>query len=293
MSRRCARAQSIEAARTRSRPPAPLETPALPIAALLADFAPRHPDLIAVDDRAAFAEARAWLARHHPELSDRLALHRDAVPLFEHHGIAGAIAAALQPRVPLPGGGALTIEPTAAATMIDVDTGAARGALATNLAAVGEAARQIRLRNLAGPIVIDFAGMRRRGERDRVRDALAAALAGDADAEVLGWTRLGHLELVRKRRHAPLFELLFERAPGGGLVKTPLTVALEALRALARDAAAAPARTHSLHVHPEVAAALAGEAGEARRELEARLGRAIAVIAEPGRSREAFDIRLR
>ena len=56
------------------------------------------------------------------------------------------------------------------------------------------------------------------------------------DSEVLGWTRLGHLELVRKRRHAPLVELLFERTPEGGLVKTPLTVALEALRALARAA---------------------------------------------------------
>ncbi len=289
-----ARWQAIEAAQMRSHAPAPLETPAAPIATLLAEFAPLEPDLIAVDDRAAFAEGRAWLVRHPPTLADRLALHREAAPLFEHHGIAGDIAAALMPRVPLPEGGALTIEPTAAATMIDVDTGsrAARGVLATNLAAAREAARQIRLRNLAGPIVIDFVGMRRHGDRDRVRGALAAALAGDPDAQVLGWTRLGHLELVRRRRHAPLAELLFEHAPGGGLVKKPLTVALEALRALAREALAGPARAPSLHVHPEVAAALAGEGGEARHQLEARLGHAIAVVAEPGRLREAFDIRL-
>jgi ribonuclease G len=162
--------------------------------------------------------------------------------------------------------------------------------LAANLAAAQEAARQIGLRNLAGPIVIDFVGMRDRRDRDRVRAALTAALADDGDAEVLGWTRLGHLELVRKRRHAPLAELLFERLPGGGLAKTPLTVALEALRVLAREAAAAPVRAPVLHVHPEVATALSGEAGVARRELEGRLGRAVDIVAEPGRARDGFDI---
>ena len=194
----------------------------------------------------------------------------------------------------LPDGGALTIELTAAATMIDVDSGAgARGGkahLATNLSAAREAARQIRLRNLAGPIVIDFIGMRDRRDRDRVREALAAALADDADSEVLGWTRLGHLELVRKRREAPLAELLFERTAGGGLVKTAVTVALEALRALARESETMPARAPVLHVHPEVAEALAGEAAAARQELEARLGRPIEIVAAPGRARDGFDI---
>jgi len=295
-----ARWRAIEAARSRARAPGPLEPPLTLMAMLLAAFASAEPAAIIVDERAAFAEARGWMARHRPELAERLTLHRETLPLFEHHGVAGDVAAALVPRVPLPDGGALTIELTAAATLIDVDSGAAaRGRkaqaaiLATNLAAAREAARQIRLRNLAGPIVIDFVGMRDRRDRDRVRAALAAALADDVDAEVLGWTRLGHLELVRKRRHAPLAELLFERAPGGGLVKTPMTIALEALRALAREAAVAAVRAPVLRVHPEVAAALAGEAGAARQELEVRLGRAVEIVAEPGRAREGFDIGVR
>jgi ribonuclease G len=270
------------------------------MAMLLTFFASAAPVAIVVDERAAFAEARGWMARHRPELAERLTLHRDTLPLFEHHGVAADVAAALVPRVPLADGGALTIELTAAATLIDVDSGATARArkapaavLATNLAAAREVARQIRLRNLAGPIVIDFVGMRDRRDRDRVRAALAAALADDVDAEVLGWTRLGHLELVRKRRHAPLAELLFERAPGGGLVKTPMTIALEALRALGREAAATPVRAPVLRVHPEVAAALAGEAGAARQELEARLGHAVEILAEPGRAREGFDISVR
>ncbi|HWG78308.1 MAG TPA: ribonuclease E/G [Stellaceae bacterium] len=294
-----ARWRAIEAARTRAEAPASLEPPPAPLAMLLAAYAPAMPEAIVVDERAAFAEARLWLTRHSPALVERLSLHREQPPLFEHYGVAGDIAAALSPRVLLPEGGALTIELTAAATMIDVDSGGAargRGAasaiLAVNLAAAREAARQIALRDLAGPIAIDFVGMRDRRDRDRVRAGLTEALADDADAEVLGWTRLGHLELVRKRRHAPLAELLFERAPGGGLVKTPLTVALEALRALAREAAAAPIRAPALHVHPEVAAVLSGAADTARRELEERLGRAVAIVAEPGRPRDGFDITL-
>jgi ribonuclease G len=292
-----ARWRAIETARTRAVAPAPLDPPPAPLAMLLAAFVADLPEAIVIDERAAFAEARLWLARHSPALVERLSLHREQQPLFEHHGVAGDIAAALSPRVLLPGGGALTIELAAAATLIDVDSGgsprgqgAAAAILAVNLAAAQEVARQIRLRNLAGPIVIDFVGMRDRRDRDRVRAALTEALAHDGDAEVLGWTRLGHLELVRKRRRAPLAELLFERAPGGGFVKTPLTVALEALRALAREAAAAPTRAPAVHVHPEVAAALSSEAGAARRELEGRLGCAVDIVAEPGRARDGFDI---
>lgn len=294
-----ARWRAIEAARAQRHPPAPLETAAAPLAFVLAEFAPSSPEAIIIDARAAFAAARLWLQRHRPRLADRLALHRDSVPLFEHHDIAGAVAAALTPRVALAQGGALTIETTAAATMIDVDTGSAPGrgkaesaALATNLAAAREAARQIRLRNLAGPIVVDFVGMRDPRHRERVRDALVKALDGDGDTQVLGWTRLGHFELVRKRRRAPLAELLFERAPGGGLVKTAVTVALEALRTLAHEVEAGPARAPALHVHPEVAAALASEASAALEELEASLGREVSVVSEPERPRERFDIRL-
>ncbi len=292
-----ARWRAIEAERTAAQPPLLLEEGVAPVVQALEEFAPLGLDAIILDDRAAFAEARRWLARHHPELAERLQLHRAAASLFDEHGIAEAVASALAPQLALAGGGRIAIEPTHAAVMIDVDMGsggggrdAAGAALTVNLAAAQEVARQIRLRGLAGPIIVDFIGMRRRAERDQVRDALAAALAGEA--ELLGWTRLGHLELVRKRRHAPLAELLFERAAEGGWVKTPLTVALEAVRAMARAADATPPRAPALHLHPEVAAALDGAGRAARHELERRLGRPVAIHAEPGRARSSFDIRL-
>ncbi|MGO8919724.1 MAG: ribonuclease E/G [Stellaceae bacterium] len=293
-----ARWRRIEAESRAGAPPRQLDDSVTPVALALEEFAPALPDAIVLDERAAYAEARHWLARHHPDLAERLSLHRESAALFDERGIAGEVAAVLAPDVPLAEGGAITIEQTAAATMIDVDMGstggrgrdAERAILGANVAAAKEVARQIRLRGLAGPIVVDFIGMRRREQRERVRETLAAALAGEA--ELLGWTRLGHFELVRQRRQAPLAELLFERAADGGRVKTSLTVALEAVRAMAQAAAAAPPRAPSLHLHPEVAAALDGPGRMARQELERRLGRPIGIVSEPARARETFEVRL-
>jgi ribonuclease G len=286
-----ARWQAIEAARDHASPPARLEPELPPAVALLADLVPPPADRIVIDDRAAFAASRSWLMRHHPDAVAALALHDAAEPLFEREGVAAEIAAALEPRVALPGGGALIIESNAACVTIDVDSGGAK-LMAANLAAAKEAARQIRLRNCAGAIVIDFIAMSGRQARERVAAALAAATERDPAApELLGWTRLGHFELVRKRRHAALEETLYERDRDGGRIKTALTVALEALRAVAREAKAAPARASALRLAPEVASCLGeGEARPARLALEARLGRPIALAAEPGRRRDRFDI---
>ncbi|HZB90359.1 MAG TPA: ribonuclease E/G, partial [Stellaceae bacterium] len=184
--------QAMAAASRAATPPQPLEARATPVTLALAQFLSEEPGAIIIDDRPALGEARSWLARQAPALIERLQLHREAMPLFEERGVAGDIAAALSPRVALAAGGALIIEETAAATVIDVDLGSAAGgggeagraALAQNLAAAAEVARQIRLRGLAGPIVVDFIGMRRRQEREQVRAALAAALG--SDGEVLG-----------------------------------------------------------------------------------------------------------
>src|SRR6185312_4326960 len=120
-----------------------------------------------------------------------------------------------------------------------------------------EAARQIRLRNLAGAIVIDVVSMPRRADREAVAAELAGTLAADpAHPQLLGWTRLGHVELTRRRRHKSLAAILCEPAPGGGRRRSALTLALDALRIAAREAAQAPGRPLQLGVHPEVAAAL-------------------------------------
>ena len=204
---------------------------------------------------------------------------------------------ALAGTIALAGGGSVHIEATRAAVLIDVDSGSPETGspestgLAVNLAAAEVIARQIRLRNLGGGIVIDFVGMEDRKLRERVRDTLAEALMPDpARPQILGWTRLGHIELVRPRRGRPLAEALLEPHPGGTLVKTAVTMAHEALRALRREARTQPGRQWRLTVNPDVAAALAGVAAAALRALEEQFGRAIAIETDPSLHRDRFQI---
>jgi ribonuclease G len=267
-------------------PPAQL-FPGPGFAAALALRLPGVAARIAADDAAILAELRGAFP------GSEIARHPAADwPL----DLDAAFEAALTPSTALRGGGSVHIDETRTAICIDVDTGtpetgtAERAALAANRAAATLIARHIRLRNLSGPIVIDFVGLAggtgRRDHRDRVRQALAAALAGDpAKPEVLGWTRLGHLELVRTRRGRSLADAML--VPGGP-AKQPLTLAYEALRRLQREARANPAAKWLLAAAPGIEAALRGPAGPALKALETRLGRHIAIAGEPGR--EGFDI---
>jgi ribonuclease G len=203
-------------------------------------------------------------------------------------------AASLAPSLALPSGGSLHIAETPAAVLIDVDTGtpeggsAERGALAANLEAARVIARQLRLRQLGGGIVVDFVGLEGRGARDKLRQAMAAALAGDpAEPQVLGWTRLGHLEIVRPRHGRPLSEAMLEPQSAD---RGSLAVAFEALRHVQREARAQPAANWRLIVSPAVEVALRGPGAAGLQALETRLGRQILVTVEPNRERAAFDI---
>jgi ribonuclease G len=268
-------------------PPARLY-PIATFAAALAAALRATPDRILVDDPAALVETRAAFSSaavaHLPEAGWPIDL--DAV-----------FAEALSETLMLRGGGRAHFEATHAGVMIDIDSGTPetgspeQTGLTANLAAATVVARQIRLRNLGGGIVVDFVGVDSRASRERVRAALAEALAPDpADPRILGWTRLGHLEVVRPRRGRPLREALLERRPGGAFVQTAVTIAHEALRALRRTSRAQPGRRWHLTVAPEVAAALRGAAAPAVQLAEQRFARKIAIEAEDGRDRERFEI---
>jgi len=272
---------------SRLAPPARLDPPAS-FAAALAGALPASPSLILVDDPAAIPELRTAfperMLQHQPEAAWPIEL--DAV--FEE---------ALSPTVALPGRGSIHVETTHAAVLIDVDSGspergsADRSALAVNLAAANVIARQIRLRNLGGGIVVDFVGLDHREQRERVRGAFADALASDPKCpQLLGWTRLGHLELVRPRRGRPLAEVLLEPRLAGPLGKTAVTIAHEALHALRREARAQPGRQWRLMVGPDVAAALAGGAARALSLLEERFARKLGIETDPSLAREQFHI---
>src|SRR5690606_4383952 len=151
----------IEAAARGARPPARLYGVDDPLHRLLLEHVAPDLERIVIGDQASLVRARNWLLEWQPGLAPRLESVADP---FEATGAAEQLEEALQPTVPLPGGGSLIIEPTAAFTAIDVNAGG-RQALEANLAAAREIARQLRLRRIGGTVVIDFIDLPSRPRR--------------------------------------------------------------------------------------------------------------------------------
>ncbi len=284
--------------RTRdSRPPALLARGDDPLERLLAAGAP--PDEIVVDDPALHGEIAARLGGAETARG-RLSLDLEPKPLFEREGLEAEIEALLEPRVALPSGGHLLIEPVRTLTAVDVNSGRHDGrggagdqALAVDLEAAAEIPRQLRLRALSGLIVIDFLALEQERARRQVAAALRDGLKADPEpARVFPMAASGLLEMTRRRGRPALHELL--TAPcgigGGGRVKDPATLAFEALRAARAEAAARPGAAITVNAGPAVIAALeTGPAAAARRALEERLGRPLALELEtmpPGAAAE-------
>ncbi len=207
-------------------------------------------------------------------------------PLFEREGVEEQLEALLDPRVVLPGGGSLLIEPVRTLTAIDVNlgamatTGTAQGqALAANLEAITEIARQLRLRAIAGLIVIDCLEMKDRKARDQVIGNLRSTLKDDDQpCQVVGMSPSGLLEMTRRRAGPTLTELLTEPAGerSAGRQRDAVTLAFEALRSALSTAEAAPGCEILVKAPYAVVQALReGAAANARSVVETRLGQAL------------------
>jgi len=250
---------------------------------------------IVIDDPVTFARARQMIAAR-PEMSERLRLDLDSAPLFERAGIEAQIEALLEPRVDLPSGGFLLVEPVQTLTAIDVNAGrhdsaGSTGALAVNLAAAAEIPRQLRLRGLSGLIVVDFLDLADQGARERVVRALQRGLADDPQpGRVSPMRRSGLVEITRRRAGPALHEVLTEACgiAGGGRVYDPVSQAFAALRAARVAATGAPGRAVAIVAGPRLIAALEGPAAVARAAVEERLGRSLSLRLQQGR--DGFDI---
>jgi Ribonuclease G/E len=221
----------------------------------------------------------ALLARGPGAVARLLALHDGATPRegWDDH-VAEQVEALADPSAALPGGGRMSVHPTPALTAIDVDLagGAAERAAKTrahqdaNTKFLPALARQIRLRNLSGAIVVDLAGLSVR-RRAALGEAFAAALADDPlHPRFLGFSALGLAEILRPRGHAPLHELL----------AGPHAAALAAARALALEAAATPSRRLVLRAAPAVAEALRLDP-VLQTDMRDRLGEALRIRPDP------------
>lgn len=208
---------------------------------MLRDLVTPDVSAVIVDNRRAWEDMCRFTSCFVPEFTHRILLHDNELPLFKQYGVEDAIQHALKPKVPLKSGGFLVIEQTEAMITVDVNTGGFVGTrsleqtvLRTNLEAAQTAARQLRLRNLGGIVVIDFIDMVDAEHKQLVLDQLTAALDADpAKTSIGGISSLGLVEITRKRTRESLQHLLCspcEACGGRGHVKTAETVAFELLR---------------------------------------------------------------
>ncbi len=242
-----------------------------------------------IDDPATFRRAKARLAGR-PDLLERLSLDLAPESPFERHGVDDMIEALLEPRVRLPSGGYLLIEPVRTLSAVDVNSGRAGAARAraVNLEAAAEIPRQLRLRGLSGLIVIDFLALAGAAARRTVVQALRDGLRGDPQpTRVFAMRPSGLVEMTRRRARPALHEVLSEPCGigGGGRTKDPVTRAYEAVRAAARAAGRNPGRTVTVVAEPRVLAALGGPVAPARAAFEDRFGRPLRLREEAGGQR--------
>jgi len=187
----------------------------------IGDLAGQKIDSIAVSTMDVFSETEDWCDLFAPDLMTKIEPRgaentRSGMGLFEVHDLLGQFEGLLKPYVILPSGGAVIIEETAAMTVVDVNSGADKNALNTNLEAAREIARQLRIRNIGGITMVDFINMKSKSQKDSILAELEKSFIDDpCTAQCHGITELGVFEISRQRRTPTLAEklLMFE---GGG-----------------------------------------------------------------------------
>ncbi len=255
-----------------------------------------------VDSEAEYERIVRFLNRFQPSLVRRVKLYTKETPLFEQFGIHEEISKALKSKVWLKSGGSIVINQTEALVAIDINTGKYVGKTArledtilkTNLDAIPEIVRQIRLRDLGGIIVIDFIDMDERKNRHKVMQALEEELKSDrAPSKVLQFNDFGLVAITRKRVKQSLERTLSVQCnicAGTGMVKSPITVANEIYIEMRKMQKHFDRHDVMLRVHPEVVKTLKGNNARWLNELEEMSGRTIIVKSDPALHPEQFDI---
>lgn len=261
-------------------------------------------DKLWCDDPATGQRIVDFVQTYMPRLRSRLANHEKTEPIFDHFNLEEQIERALDRKVWLKSGGYLVFDQAEALTAIDVNTGRFVGkrsqhetVLKTNLEAVDEVVRQLRLRNIGGIIIVDFIDMARETDRKRVSDALSQALKRDkARTSALKISELGLVQMTRKRTRESLEELLTTtcaHCQGRGLVKSTPTLAAEVMRALYRDAARrADDEMLLVRVNPDIAHYLYDYGARDLETLEKRLSVKIVLRPKDGLSPGAYELEL-
>ena len=270
---------------------------------ILRDYLSGDYTAIWIDNEEEFSKVVEFVGRFQPQLVSRVKLFTKPVPIFEEFGIQQELDRALRPKVWLKSGGYIVINHTEALVAIDVNTGkyVGRGStrledtiVKTNLEAVKEIVRQIRLRDLGGIIILDFIDMEERRNRDKVMAALDDALRADhAPSKTLSFNEFGLVAVTRKRTKQALERVLCQPCPycsGSGMVKSAITICYEIQAEARKMAADLDATSITLRVNSEIAKALKTRESALIDELEQITSKSVIIQADPTLHWEQYDI---
>jgi len=256
-----------------------------------------------IDSEEEYTKVVEFVGRFQPQLVNRVKLYTKETPIFEEFGIQQEIDKSLRPKVWLKSGGYIVINHTEALVAIDVNTGKFVGKgstrledtiVKTNLEAVKEIVRQIRLRDLGGIIVIDFIDMEERRNRDKVMQALDEALRADkAPSKALGFNEFGLVAITRKRTKQALERVLCQPCPyctGSGMVKSIPTICYEIQAEARKMAPEIDSQSITLRVNPEIGKALKTRESSLVEELEHWTKKSVIIQSDAALHWEQYDI---
>jgi len=268
---------------------------------VLRDLVGESTQTIRVDSREQFDSLKAFGSEFMPMAAEKLQHYKGERPIFDLYSIDEEIAKALARRVDLKSGGYLIVDQTEALTTVDVNTGGFVGArnfddtiFKTNLEAAQAIARQLRLRNLGGIIIVDFIDMAREDHRDAVLAEFKKQLSRDRVKTMAGgFSQLGLLEMTRKRTRESLAHMLCEPCPtceGKGIVKTPRSVTYDIFREILREARQFNPREFRVVASPKVIELFLDEESQHLAGLSEFIGKPVSLQSEAAMGQEQYDI---
>ncbi len=288
--------------RARTAPPGSIVHEDLPLVLrVLRDFVGSEVEKVRIDSRETHQRVAQFSENFIPEVCDRLEYYPGERPVFDLYGVEDEIQKALERKVQLKSGGYLIIDQTEAMTTIDVNTGAYVGhrnleetIFKTNLEAAQAIARQLRLRNLGGIIIIDFIDMLDEEHKRQVLRALEKSLERDhARSHLSEVSSLGLVQMTRKRTRESLEHVLCTTCPtcsGRGSLKTPETVCYEIFREILREARQFDSQQLLVLAAQEVIDLLLDEESTSLAELESFIGKPIKLQVEALYTQEQYDV---
>src|SRR5947207_2391725 len=287
-----------------SRAPAVLFQEQSIVARLLRDLLTEDFQAIRIDNAQEYQRVLELIERIMPSLAPKVKLYSKPYPIFDEYGVQAEIDKALKSKVYLKSGGSIVINQTEALVAIDVNTGRLDGKktsgrledtiVKTNLEAVKEIVRQIRLRDLGGIIVLDLIDMEEKKNRQKVLQAVELELKKDrSPSKALQVSDFGLIIITRKRVKQSLERVLTEPCPycsGTGVIKSSSTICYEILSEVRKVGPDLNGHRLLLRVNPDIARALKEEEHGVLKDLRQSIGKEVTIKADAHRHHEQFDV---